>query len=80
MKRYIKTDANGLTHILSEEVIDSKFNRRYTEGTPEYIAYAERNGFVLTDVVDNFLPTADEIDEMSRGEKDEVLKKLVSRI
>lgn len=80
MKRFVKTDANGLTHILSDEVIDSQFNRTYTEGTAEYIAYAQQNGFVLTDVPDKSMPTAEEIDSMSRGQKDEVLKKLVNRI
>lgn len=79
MKRFIKTDVNGLTHILSDEVIDSQFNRIYTEGTAEYIMYAEQNGFTLTEIADNSLPTADEIDSMTRGQKDEVLKKLVSR-
>lgn len=79
MQRYTKVDANGLTHILSDVVVDSQLNRIYPEGTPEYVAYAEQNGFVLTDVVDNSLPTAEEIDSMTRGEKDEVLKKLVNR-
>lgn len=45
-----------------------------------FVAYAEANGFTQMEVADESLPTADEIDDMSRGEKDEVLKKLVSRI
>ncbi|MBR2921489.1 MAG: hypothetical protein IKC27_09075 [Kiritimatiellae bacterium] len=80
MQRYTKVDANGLTHILSDVVVDPQLGRTYSEGTAEYIAYAEQNGFTLSDVSDNSLPTAEEIDAMTRGEKDEVLKKLVNRV
>lgn len=86
MQRYSKIDKNGIVNILSDMVIipankvTGEPARTLLADTPEYVAYAEQNGFALSDMVDNSLPTTYEIDAMTRGEKDEVLKKLVSRI
>ena len=86
MQKYTKTDENGMTHILSDEVFvkgnpaNGEPDRTYIQGTPEYEAYALQNGFTLTDTVDDSLPSVSEIDDMTRGEKDEVLKKILKRI
>lgn len=86
MQKYLKIDENGMTHILSDEVFvkgnseNGEPDRTYIQGTPEYEAYALQNGFALTDTVDDSLPSVSEIDAMTRGEKDEVLKKILKRI
>ena len=86
MQKYTKTDENGMTHILSDEVFvkgnpaNGEPDRTYIQGTPEYEAYALQNGFTLTGTVDNSLPSASEIDAMTGRERDEVLKKIIKRI
>lgn len=55
MQRYIKLDNRGTTHILSDMVIipenkeSGNPERIYLAGTPEYVAYAEQNGFALAE-------------------------------
>lgn len=86
MQKYSKIDKHGIVNILADMVIipankvTGESARTYLAGTPEYVAYAEQNGFTLTDTLDNSLPSAEEIDAMTRGEKDEVLKKILNRI
>ena len=84
--QYQKIDENGITHILADTVVirenkeTGEEGRIYIAGTAEYDEYAIANGFEMVAKVDNSLPSADEIDDMSRGEKDEVLKKILKRI
>lgn len=77
MMAYCKTNEDGTLTILERARINGEIVK---PSDSRFIAYAQANGFTQMEVADGSLPTADEIDAMTRGEKDEVLKKILTRI
>lgn len=77
MMNWCKRKKDGTLTILERVIVNGVIVK---PSDSRFIAYAEANGFTQMEVADGSLPTADEIDAMTRGEKDEVLKKLVNRI
>lgn len=76
MMAYCKRNEDGTLTILERAVVDGALVK---SSDPRFVEYAAANGFTQMEVADCSLPAADEIDAMTRGEKDEVLKKLVNR-
>lgn len=77
MMAYCKRNEDGTLTILERARVNGVIVK---PSDSRFIEYAAENGFTQMEVADGSLPTADEIDAMTRGEKDEVLKKLVNRI
>ena len=77
MIAYSKVNEDGTYTILEAVRVNGEIIK---PSDSRFIEYAAANGFTQMEVADGSLPTAEEIDVMTRGEKDEVLKKILKII
>lgn len=76
MNAYSKVNEDGTYTILEAVRVNGEIIK---SSDPRFVDYAHKDGFEET-VIEGGLPSAEEIDDMSRGEKDEVLKKILRRL